>query len=360
MNDLVANPFGGQERALSTATETESARAVAEVQAAMVVAQRFPRNQQKAMDKILAACTRPSLAERALYSYARGGSDITGPSIRLAEEMARSWGNIQFGFRELESKPDQSTVEAWAWDLETNTRPTLVFVVKHSRSTKAKGITRLEDPRDVYENMANQAARRIRACLLKLIPSDVVDAAVEQVEATLNTKEQVTPERVKAMVEAFAELGVSRPMIEARIQRRIDAMTPQLMVQLRKIYSSLCDGMGAVGDWFDLSTEETAKVAKAEAKAKLQQVKKVEDAPPEVPKDPPQEPLPPVTNPNDIQSFVARCKALGSIRKGMFWRTTMNSLDLDNLSEDAVEKLLPYLAKVEANDESGFVPGGVL
>ena len=42
----------------------------------------------EAMDKILQACTRPSLAEGALYSYSRGGSEITGPSIRLAEVAA--------------------------------------------------------------------------------------------------------------------------------------------------------------------------------------------------------------------------------------------------------------------------------
>lgn len=75
--------------------DTSQQREIAEVQGAMVIAKRFPRNPIEAMDRILQACTRPTLAEGALYSYSRGGSDITGPSIRLAEVAAQAWGNVQ-------------------------------------------------------------------------------------------------------------------------------------------------------------------------------------------------------------------------------------------------------------------------
>ena len=42
------------------------------------------------MEKILNACTRATLAQGALYSYPRGGQEVTGPGIRLAEAMAVS------------------------------------------------------------------------------------------------------------------------------------------------------------------------------------------------------------------------------------------------------------------------------
>lgn len=97
------NPFGGnalaQRPASNAVAEAGMQREIAEVQAAMVIAKRFPRDPITAMDRILQACTRPSLAEGALYTYARGGNDITGPSIRLAEVAAQSWGNVQFGTR---------------------------------------------------------------------------------------------------------------------------------------------------------------------------------------------------------------------------------------------------------------------
>jgi hypothetical protein len=63
-------------------------RAAQEVQAAMVVAKRFPRNEDQALQKILAACGRAGLAEAAIYEYPRGKDDegkknyVTGPSIR--------------------------------------------------------------------------------------------------------------------------------------------------------------------------------------------------------------------------------------------------------------------------------------
>ena len=74
----VAQPVG----ALANA---ESQRSVAEVQARMIIARANPRDPRRAMDLILQDCTRPSLAKDALYLYSRGGSAISGPSIRLAE-----------------------------------------------------------------------------------------------------------------------------------------------------------------------------------------------------------------------------------------------------------------------------------
>ena len=64
--------------------EVENQRAMAEVQGAIVLAKRFPRNQVESLDRIQIACQRPGLAEQALYTYSRGGTEITGPSIRLA------------------------------------------------------------------------------------------------------------------------------------------------------------------------------------------------------------------------------------------------------------------------------------
>ena len=55
----------------------------------------------RAMDNILNAFTRPTLAEQSQYQYSKGGSDVSGPSIRSAEAIAQLWGNIEFGFREI-------------------------------------------------------------------------------------------------------------------------------------------------------------------------------------------------------------------------------------------------------------------
>ena len=250
------NPF--QSASQSTAlTQTGAAREESEVQSMMVIAKRFPRDPVQAVDRILQACTRQTLAEGALYSYNRGGSEITGPSIRLAEAMAQAWGNLQFGIRELDQRNGESTVEASAWDLETNTRQIKVFQVKHERHTR-KGVNKLTDPRDVYELVANQGARRLRACILGVIPGDVTEAAVQQCEVTLAAQADTSPEGVKKLTDAFGKIGVSTEAIVKRLGNRLDAIRPAQILQLRKIYTSIKDGMSVPGDWFETAPEKPA------------------------------------------------------------------------------------------------------
>lgn len=260
----VVNPFASPSVAGGTipATQsTDSARAVAEVQAALAIARMNPRDERRSMDRILNACTRQTLAESALYAYARGGTSIQGPSIRLAEAIAQQWGNIQFGIRELSSNGHESQVQAFAWDVETNTRREVTFTVPHVRYSR-KGTTRLEDPRDVYELVANQGARRLRACILAIIPGDVIEAAVLQCQATLQSQIEVTPEGIQKLISAFETFGVSKAQIEKFCQCRADAIKPAQIVRLRTIYSSLRDGMSSPGEWFD--PEEKKKPAPPE------------------------------------------------------------------------------------------------
>lgn len=190
------------------------------------------------------------MAEGAEYVYDRGGTEITGPTIDLLTVIANCWGNIQFGFRELTQGHGESTVEAFAWDLETNSKSVKVFTVPHKRVTK-RGTTALTDPRDVYELVANQAQRRVRACLEAIIPPDVVEDAVLECRATLSSKVSITPESIGKMVSAWAKVGVSKEQIEKRLGRRVDAIQPAQFVRFQAIYKSIQDGMSKPADWFE-------------------------------------------------------------------------------------------------------------
>jgi hypothetical protein len=217
----------------------------------MMIARANPRDQIVAMDRIINACTRPTLADAAVYTYAKGGSDVSGPSIRLAETIAQCWGNMQFGIRELDQVNGESSVQAYAWDVETNTRREITFQVPHVRFTK-RGSYKLTDPREIYELVANQGSRRLRACILAVIPGDVTEAAVQQCEVTMKSKADTSQEAMQKMVVAFEPFGVTKDQIEKRIQRRIEAIQPAQVVSLKKIYASLRDGMSAIEDWFEV------------------------------------------------------------------------------------------------------------
>jgi hypothetical protein len=201
------------------------------------------------MDLILSDCTRPSLAETGLYQYSRGGSDISGPSIRLAETMARRWGNIASGIKEVSRAGGYSECVAYSWDLETGYYDERQFQVRHWRDTRQGGYL-LTDERDIYELIANVGQRRKRAVLLTVLPGDVVEAAREQCERTLKASADTSVEALRRIVQAFGEFGVTQAQIEKRIQRRMDSIHPAQVVQLRKIYASLKDEMSSPSDWF--------------------------------------------------------------------------------------------------------------
>jgi hypothetical protein len=251
--DVAANPFGSSAiaaRAPGSLISVEQQRAIAEVQAAMIVARANPRDPARATDLILSDCGRPALAESAMYEYSRGGTAITGPSIRLMETIARRWGNVECGVRELSRHDGFSECVAYAVDIETNFRDSKTFQVKHWRDTRQGGY-QITDERDIYELVANMGARRKRACLIAIMPGDVVEAAVAQCEKTLKVKIEVTPELIEQMLGMFADYGVTRAMIEKKIQRHIDSMTPTQAVQMKKIYNSLKDGMSTAAEWFE-------------------------------------------------------------------------------------------------------------
>lgn len=259
--------------------EIESARAIQEVQAAMAIAKRFPRDVPAARERILQACRRPVLAERAIYAYPRGGQTITGPSVHLAEAMAQNWGNMQFGIRELSQQAGESTVEAFAWDMETNTRAIKTFQVPHVRYTKERGNVRLTDPRDIYELVANSGARRMRACILGIIPVDVIEAALKECETTQTKSLGAKDEVIKRMIESFAAIGVTKERIEKRLGHRLDERTIMAEVlNLKNIYTTIKDGLAKADDFFPPA--EPPKSAKDALKERAKSKEKKEEGEP--------------------------------------------------------------------------------
>jgi hypothetical protein len=256
----------------SVMAKASQSREMAEVQSQIFLAKQFPRNEVQAEIKILNACKRKSLAETALYQYPRGSTTVTGPSIRLAEAIAQYWGNINFGIKELEQKNGESTVIVYAWDMETNTRQEKVFQVKHERYAKGK-MNKLTDPRDIYELVANNGARRLRACILGVIPGDIVDNAVAQCNATLQSAyEEPLKDRVVKMLRWFqSNYGISQEMIEARLGHNMDSFTEQDFIALRSIAQSLKDGMAKREDFFKSVEKKESQAPKSSLEMQFQQ-----------------------------------------------------------------------------------------
>jgi hypothetical protein len=250
------NPFrDGQEvavrpaAALGALASAEQQRALGELQAQIMLARMNPRDPQQAVDNVLRDCSRITLAQVAEYEYARGGTDIKGPSIKLMEAIARRWGNIHSGFKIVHTEGNTSDVMTYAWDVETGYRDERQFQVRHIRDTR-NGPVKVTDERDIYELIANSSQRRKRACLQAVIPSDVVEAAVEQCRETMSANVDTSVEGLKTLLKAFAEFQVTQAQIEQRIQCKLEAISPGQVMQLSRIYTSLKDGISVPSHWF--------------------------------------------------------------------------------------------------------------
>ncbi len=258
----VANPFAKIESQHINAgtVAIEQSRAIAEAQAKLIIAKNFPRNQSTAFEKVMLSCKRLGLAEKAVYAYPRGGQTVSGPSIRLAEELARAWGNIDFGVRELSQKDGISEMEAYCWDLETNTTSSTKFTVKHERHTRA-GVTKLTDPRDIYEITANQAGRRLRARIIAILPPDLVDCALAECSKTIagNNNEPIQ-DRARKMLSAFSVYGVNKTQIETYLGITIENILPEDIATLTGIYNSIKDNTHKPSDFFNTTASEIATI----------------------------------------------------------------------------------------------------
>lgn len=229
----------------------EASRAIAEAQGKLVIAKRFPRDEVQAYAKAMEACQRPTMAEKAFYSFPRGGQTVEGPTIRFAEELARCWGNIDYGIKELSQDDGKSEMQAYAWDLETNAQSVQNFTNPHQREQGKKMVT-LTSQRDIYENNANMATRRLRSRILAILPSWFVEDCIAECKKTLAGQNE-TPlvDRVKKMVVQFAKLGVTQEQIETRLKKKIDTMNADDFVEYIGIYNAIKQGESKIAEWFE-------------------------------------------------------------------------------------------------------------
>lgn len=248
---------------IGQATAVEQARAVAEVQAAVIVAQNVPRDVVRARGEMRDACSHMALAQRAFYRVPNRGE---GPSVHLARELARIWGNIQYGVHELrrDDAAGESEVQAFAWDVQTNTRSTRTFVVPHARMASGKR-TPLVDLGDIYRSNQNVGARAVRECIFTVLPTDFADEAQDACRRTLEHGEgEPLEDRVAKMVKAFDEIGVKVAQLESKLDRRRGQWTAGDVASMLIAFKSIKAGESTVDDEFPVAAVTAAEVLESQ------------------------------------------------------------------------------------------------
>lgn len=246
----------------SQATAVEQARAVAEVAAALRGAQDHPRDEDHARAQMLRACSTYALAEKAFYSVPNRGA---GPTVHLARELVRCWGNAQHGMVELkrDDAAGESEMQAFAWDVENNTRSIRSFVNPHVRM-KGRQRQALTDTNDIVNNNNNAASRAVRETIFTVLPVWFVEEAKAACRDTLEkgNGDSLTTRITKA-VDAFRRLDVTTDQLEARLRRPRGQWDAQDIADLGILVTSLRSGETTVADEFP--ADEKAAPAKVTA-----------------------------------------------------------------------------------------------
>ena len=254
-----------EQNSLTTQNATSNAlvaRELGEAQAAVMLAKQFPRDELSAYQAIMAACSRPSFAAKAVYRYPRGKTTVSGASVVLAREIARAYGNCVSGYRVLSNEDDQIHLQGYAWDQQTNRRVVLEdkFSAKIQRkfrnsdgNEQTQWIT--PDERDLRELVSRRASFLERNALLRLLPADLIEDAMNA--CTTSEAKSASGElkndrggTLKKLLVAFQSYGVHKDMIEDRLVHRLEDASPEEIAELRQIYNSIKDGSATRDEFF--------------------------------------------------------------------------------------------------------------
>lgn len=243
-------------------------REQSEIQAAVFMARTNPRDELKSFNGIMKSCQRPSFAKTAMYTFPRGGTNVEGPSVDMARELARVWGNIQYEVRIVGETDRDIHIKGVAWDVETNTRTAAEdkFAKLVQRKNKNTGVTEWVKPdeRDLRELVNRRGAICVRNAILQLMPPDIVDEAMREVKQTrvAVARNEVGPNRedtARKIVLAFDGIGVTKEMLDAYLGHDVMIFTDEEYDTLQGIYKSISDGNSKREEYFGTKPAQPAQ-----------------------------------------------------------------------------------------------------
>lgn len=233
----------------------ESERAIAEARGQIQLAKMFPRSNSEALRELIDACKNIEFAKSAFYSVPNRGS---GPSIRFAEEVARCYGNFEYGHRELSRSNGKSEIEVFAWDKEKNNVSKRQITIEHIRDTR-QGSKPLRDQADIDNRIANVASKQMRGRILAIVPKALVEIGIAECRKTLagNNSESISS-KISQMVVEFGEFGVRPEHITQYLGHSVDDCSVDDLADLFGVFNALSQG-AKVGDYFGFKDDSQEK-----------------------------------------------------------------------------------------------------
>lgn len=247
----------------------------AEVDIQISTAKQYPRDLPQVLNRIATyAMMDRETAEDCFYVLRRQGRDgsasvIEGLSVRMAEIIASSWGNLRIQTRIVGNDGKMITAQAMCHDLETN-----VAVCKEvSRSIAYKnGATYSQDMQIVTGNAAASIA--FRNAVLSVIPKAVTKNIINQVKQVALGQSIDLEQSRQNVIAYFAKIGVTKEQLLLYLGKNaIEEIDQQSIYELRATANAIKEGTTTVQETF-VEPEKQAKAQElANAKAETAQEK---------------------------------------------------------------------------------------
>lgn len=225
----------------------------AEIDVAIATARRFPRQLSTVKKNMLSFATLDQeTAESCFYTLPpRGGKNIQGPSVRLAEIAVSSYGNLRAGSRIIETVTTGDNphvvIQAVAMDLENNIS---ITIEKRRRITKKKSKDHIDED-DI--NLASNAGSAIafRDAVFKIVPLALIKPVYEQAKKVAIGDAKTLGDRRARCVEAFAKMGIDKERLLARIARKsVEDISLEDVETLLGLHNAVKDGEVPLDDAF--------------------------------------------------------------------------------------------------------------
>lgn len=237
----------------------------AEIDTQIATAKAFPRDVKQCINNALALATMTQeIAESCLYALPRGNKTLEGPSVRLAEIVTSTFGNIRAGARIIANDGKTITAQGICHDLETNNS---VTVEVQRRITDRNGNTFNEDMQVVTGNAA--CAIAYRNAVFKVIPAALTQGIYDQVKTKAKGTQADLSIRVTAALTWFRKKGVKDvqifTLLDVKNAKEIDLDMLQTLTGYKQAITQ--DG-ASIDDIFNQEPEPTPEEKKAALKGK--------------------------------------------------------------------------------------------
>lgn len=229
-----------------------------EIDVQIATAKQYPRNLAQVLKNIETLATMDEeTAGQCFYILRRQGKAIEGPSVRMAEIIASSWGNIRVQARIIANDGKMITAQGICHDLESNYA---VSSEVKRRITDKNGKTYSEDMQVVTGNAA--CAIAMRNALFKVVPAALVKKVMAKAKLVSIGKANSLEESRQKMLDYFKKIGVEDKNIFDYLSiSKVEEIDTDMLVELRGLANAIKEGTTTVQETFfpkvtEVGTEE--------------------------------------------------------------------------------------------------------